>query len=65
MADQQNDVTPEDVIEHFRQSEPASTCPKKCHENYLRDLANCKGNRDCINRATGAYVICVLSCRGK
>jgi hypothetical protein len=65
MADQTNDATPEDVVEHFQKSLPASSCTKKCHDKYLRDLANCKGDRDCIARATGHYVICVLSCRGK
>ncbi len=63
MAD--TEATAEDVVELVRKAVPQSACADKCHKQYLRDLAKCKGDRDCVAKATGHYVLCVLSCRGK
>src|SRR5258705_9624204 len=39
-----------------------SSCADRCKAQYERELKRCNGDRDCITKATGKYVICVLSC---
>lgn len=65
MADAKKEIGPEDVMEHFEKFLPNSACTKKCREKLLADLKSCKGDTDCIVRATGQYAICVLSCPKK
>lgn len=38
-------------------------CKERCKKRYERDLERCGTDRDCIHRATGKYVLCVLSCK--
>lgn len=65
MADQKKQMGPEDVIAHLEGTFPSSECTDRCREKYLKDVEACNGDRDCIARATGRYVICVLSCPRK
>lgn len=55
----------EDLIKRVKRWSLNSSCVDKCKAQYERDLKRCNGDRDCIVKATGKYVICVLSCAKK
>ena len=57
-----NSAGPEDVI-LLLASGQASDCESRCKAQYHEDLKKCNDDLDCIQRATGRYVLCVLSCR--